>query len=51
MTAPVRDDFTVPVVLHGADSTRVWRSRARQTLTMSPAGLTFERRGEAVQLA
>lgn len=46
----LEDDFTVPVVLQGADSTRVWRSRARQTLTMSPAGLTFERRGKTVQL-
>ncbi|MGA5542104.1 hypothetical protein ACPCIR_09655 [Mycobacterium sp. NPDC051198] len=50
MTVPVYDDFTVPVVLQGADSTRVWRSRARQTLTMSPAGITFERRGKTVQL-
>ncbi|MEW2481289.1 hypothetical protein AB0876_17030 [Mycobacterium sp. NPDC049093] len=50
MTVPVHDDFTVPVVLQGADSTRVWRSRARQTLTMSPAGITFERRGKTVQL-
>ncbi|CRZ15748.1 hypothetical protein BN2156_02611 [Mycolicibacterium neworleansense] len=49
MTAPVYDDFTVPVVLQGVDSTRVWRSRARQTLTMSPAGITFERRGKTVQ--
>ena len=50
MTAAVYDDFTVPVVLQGVDSTRVWRSRARQTLTMSPAGITFERRGKTVQL-
>ncbi|OMC32671.1 hypothetical protein A5740_12550 [Mycobacterium sp. GA-1841] len=50
MTAAVYDDFTVPVVLQGADSTRVWRSRARQTLTMSPAGIMFERRGKTVHL-
>lgn len=50
MTVPVYDDFTVSVVLQGADSTRVWRSRARQTLTMSPAGITFERRGKTLQL-
>lgn len=49
MTVPVHDDFTVPVVLQGADSTRVWRGRG-QTLTMSPAGITFERRGKTVQL-
>lgn len=49
MTAPVYDDFTVPLVLQGADSTRVWRGR-RQILTMSPAGITFERRGKTVQL-
>lgn len=49
MTAPVYDDFTVPVVLQGTDSTRVWRSRAQQTLTMSPAGITFERRGKTVE--
>ncbi|WKG05120.1 hypothetical protein [Mycolicibacterium sp. HK-90] len=51
MTAPVYDDFTVPVVLAGADSTRVWRSRAGQKLTLSPDGITFERRGKMVQLA
>lgn len=50
MTASVYDDFSVPVELTGTDSTRVWRSRARQTLTMSPAGITFERRGKMVQL-
>lgn len=49
MTVPVHDDFTVPVVLQGADSTRVWRGRG-QTLVMSPAGITFERRGKTVQL-
>lgn len=49
MTVPVHDDFTVPVVLQGADSTRVWRGRG-QTLTMSPPGITFERRGKTVQL-
>ena len=51
MTEPVLDDFTTPVVLDGIDSTKVLRSRAHQTLTLAPTGITFEKDGKTTELA
>lgn len=42
------DDFTRPVELAGTDSMRVRRSRAHQTLTLSPAGIRLVRNGKVV---